>query len=78
MIENPITYALELNADGINPLFYTLEPEIVESAHSENLLIYPWTVNFEDSVKDLLALGVDGIITDYPDMVRKVINSHEW
>jgi glycerophosphoryl diester phosphodiesterase len=78
MIDNPITYTLDLNANGINPLFYTLEPELVKSAHLENILIYPWTVNFEDSVNDLLTMGVDGIITDYPDMVRRTINSHEW
>ena len=74
-IENPVEYALELKANGINPLFYTLELSMIEIAHSEKLVIYPWTVNFEDSIIELIIAGVDGIITDFPDVARRIIDS---
>jgi glycerophosphoryl diester phosphodiesterase len=74
-LENPVEYALQLNTDGINPLFYTLDPMLVQSAHTAHLVIHPWTVNFEDSMIELIKAGVDGIITDYPDVARRVIDS---
>jgi glycerophosphoryl diester phosphodiesterase len=77
-IEDTVNYALNLNADGINPLFYTLEPNMIELAHAENLVVYPWTVNLKESMVELLTMGVDGIITDYPDIARSVIESLDW
>lgn len=77
-IENPVDYSLELGVDGINPLFYTVEPEMIELAHKKQLVIYPWTVNFEDSMVELFTAGVDGVITDYPDIARSVIDSRKW
>ena len=39
-------------------------------AHDAGLLVIPWTVNEPDDMRSLLALGVDGIITDRPDLAR--------
>ena len=33
----------------------------------------PWTVNDKSEMKRLIELGVDGIITDYPDRLRSVM-----
>lgn len=47
--------------------------EMIEELHSKNVKLIPWTVNDEIKIKELILLGVDGIITDYPDRVRKVL-----
>ena len=44
-----------------------LTAELVSAAHRRGLEIHVWTVNEEASMRRLIALGVDGIMTDYPD-----------
>ncbi len=67
-IENVTKYAKDLKADAINPLFFTLEPSIVEDAHAEGLKVYPWTPNDKEMISELIKMGVDGIITDVPEI----------
>ena len=47
-------------------------PELAE-AHALGLKALPWTVNDPSEMRKLIALGVDGIITDYPDRLRAVM-----
>ncbi len=72
--DDPIAYAEKFKANAINPLFFTITPEVVESAHSSGLKVFPWTVNDEDMMKELLKIGVDGIITDLPDLAVRVVD----
>jgi glycerophosphoryl diester phosphodiesterase len=68
-----ITYALDLVSDAINPLFFLVSDEMVEGAHCNSIKIYPWTVNDGSQILALLNLGVDGIITDFPNVGIKVL-----
>ncbi len=45
----------------------------VEAAHRLNLEIFVWTINDVDEMKRLLALGVDGIITDNPSRLASLL-----
>lgn len=44
-----------------------ITPELVEAAHGQGLEVHVWTVNDPDRMKSLLDMGVDGIMTDFPD-----------
>jgi glycerophosphoryl diester phosphodiesterase len=44
--------------------------ESLAEAHGLGLLVIPWTVNRPEQMADLIALGVDGLITDRPDLGR--------
>lgn len=44
-----------------------LTREFVEAAHQRHIEVHAWTINDEAAMRRLLDLGVDGIITDYPD-----------
>ncbi|MCP4362333.1 MAG: hypothetical protein GY796_30370 [Chloroflexi bacterium] len=46
-----------------------LTPELVSKAHKVGLLVIPWTVNETADMQDLIEMGVDGIISDRPDIL---------
>jgi glycerophosphoryl diester phosphodiesterase len=50
-----------------------LTRDFVEAAHGRNLRVHAWTVNDEEEMRRLFGLGVDGIMTDYPDRLLKVL-----
>lgn len=46
---------------------------IIQSAKNRNISLYYWTINEEATMRDLIDKGVDGIMSDYPDRVRRVL-----
>jgi glycerophosphoryl diester phosphodiesterase len=50
-----------------------LTPALVADAHARGLAVLPWTVNDPAQMARLIDMGVDGIITDYPDRLRAVM-----
>lgn len=54
----------------ISPLHSIVTQEFVTDAHERNLKVIPWTVDTEEEVLRLKALGVDEIITNEPDSVQ--------
>lgn len=53
-------------ADQINPSSDETDRALIDRAHRLGLAINVWTVNDPSRMRELVALGVDGIITDYP------------
>ncbi len=65
----PWVYAKTLQACALHPHYTALfEPWYVDQAHREGMQINAWTVNDEQMVCALGQKGVDGIITNYPDI----------
>lgn len=48
----------------------------VEEAHGLGLKVIAWTVNEEREMEAMIQMGVDGIISDYPDRLRTVLTTH--
>jgi len=46
--------------------------EMVDAAHQDKVIVLPWTVNTIPEIKKMEALGVDGIISDYPNLLIEV------
>jgi len=72
LVEN--NESLEQNLDRLGflpaiygPEFTLVTKEMVEKLQKLNVKLIPWTINEISDMKKLIALGVDGIITDYPD-----------
>ena len=59
--------------DVWSPFFGDLSADSVSEAQSLELQVIPWTVNDAAAMEMLIDLGVDGIITDYPDILRAVM-----
>ncbi|HEV2130164.1 MAG TPA: glycerophosphodiester phosphodiesterase [Longimicrobiaceae bacterium] len=51
-----------------------LSPRFVREAQAKNLALHVWTVNAEADMRRLLEWGVDGIITDRPDRLARVLH----
>jgi glycerophosphoryl diester phosphodiesterase len=56
-----------------NPHFPLITPELVKELHDQQVKIAAWTVNETPDMKSLLSMGVDSIITDYPDRALELI-----
>lgn len=56
-----------------SPAFRDLTQAQIQEAKKLGLLVLPWTVNARADMARLIEWGVDGIITDYPDMLRDVM-----
>lgn len=50
-----------------SPFHELVTPELVSEVHDRGMTIIPWTINDTDEMVRLLEMGVDGIITDYPN-----------
>ena len=48
---------------------------LVKEAHSLGLRVIPWTINNPEDMERLIGWGVDGLITDYPDRLRTVMQA---
>ena len=64
-----IPIAKQLNAVAINPEYVSLNTGNIDKIKKEGLKIFTWTVNDPQEIKDVITLGVDGIITDFPERV---------
>jgi len=80
LIENNDSLKLNLERLGFipnmyNPEFPLVNHELIKELHYKNIQIIPWTVNKVSDMKRLISMGVDGLITDYPDRAIKLITS---
>jgi len=60
-------------ATAIGPNKSDVTPALIEASHARCLLVHPYVVDGGDEMLSLLAMGVDGIFTDRPDRLAKVM-----
>jgi glycerophosphoryl diester phosphodiesterase len=65
--------AVRLGARQLAPRGDLVTPALVKDAHEAGLQVVTWTINDSDQMRRLIAAGVDGIMTDYPDRLVSVI-----
>lgn len=58
-----------------SPNFILVNDKLIQKCHDLKIKIIPWTVNDEDKMIKLKQLGVDGVITDYPNRAIKVLRN---
>ena len=64
---------LSFTPEIISPEFNLLNASIVKDLQSKNFKVIPWTVNKKKDLKKMINYGVDGIITDYPDVLLDLL-----
>lgn len=63
---------LDFTPAAFNPNYRLVTRRLVRKAHEQGIKVIPWTVNELTEMRDLRDMGVDGIISDYPDRVKAV------
>jgi glycerophosphoryl diester phosphodiesterase len=59
------------------PYFRALTPEVVAEIKSFGISIYPWTVDEPQDIQAMLVLGVDGILSNYPDRLKTFLKTQK-
>ncbi|WP_217919517.1 glycerophosphodiester phosphodiesterase family protein [Actinomadura sp. BRA 177] len=62
-------------ADQINPTFGDLTASYVKKVHASRMDVLTWTLNDRGDMEKAVRLGVDGIITNKPDVLRHVLRA---
>ena len=83
--DKPITYkqvlgkevgfAKSIGADALHPHQLFVSQELIDEAHENGIMVNPWTVNREKDITKLVKMGVDGVITDVPNIAKRIIES---
>ena len=66
-LEAAFVFAQELNAFSIHPFFKLLTKDFVQKAQQKGFQIHTWTVNSPEDITFVKSLGIDAIISDFPD-----------
>lgn len=82
LVANNRGYRTNVDSLGFLPSIYSPEYQLVDSVlvaqvHADGLKLIPWTVNDSTEMLNLLNLGVDGIITDYPKLGVAVAKAYQ-
>lgn len=66
---------LSFSPEIISPYFKLLSKESISEFQSKGYAVIPWTVNEIADLESMITLGVDGIITDYPDRLIAIVKN---
>jgi glycerophosphoryl diester phosphodiesterase len=72
----PARLVRDAEAQVYCPDFRFLDAALVRQCHAEGVRVVPWTVNSPEDWRRLLNWGVDGITTDFPDRLARLLR--EW
>ncbi len=65
-------FQIPTNEYGFNLATY----ELVNTAHRHNIAVHYWTINDPEEMEHLIAIGADGIMTDYPHRLKAVYDKY--
>jgi len=71
--KDPVQAAAAIPADEVGIRFDCLKPAMVEKARRKGVRISVWTVDAEKDLRRMLEMGVDRIITNYPDRLLRLL-----
>ena len=66
----PMQLAIDANANALFPKYTFVDQQMVLVAHKNNLAVYPWTMDTLSEINPLMEMGVDGIVTNKPDILK--------
>lgn len=71
--DNVCVFQLPMEQIGFN----LATKSLVNAAHKNNIAVHYWTINDPDDMRHLIEIGADGIMTDYPHLLKEVYDSYK-
>jgi len=68
---------LSFSPDIYSPNARLVDDSLAETVHERGLQLIPWTVNDRSDMRRLIQIGVDGLITDYPDRAQSILHDEK-
>lgn len=68
----PAEYCKKHKVQCWHPLCYDMTEDVVGELKAEGIMINAWTVNRWEDMEDMLKKGIDGVITNFPDLFAEV------
>lgn len=64
---------LGFSPDVYSPYYRLIRKRTIRNLHSKGIKVFPWTINEEKDMLKMMKWKVDGIITDYPNILNQII-----
>ena len=68
-LELAFDFAKYLKLHAINPQFHLLTENDLQRMHFAGFKVFAWTANEKNDIKNLIDMGIDGIISDFPEHI---------
>ncbi len=72
---HPEKYVKNLGIECYHPVAYSMRQEIVDALKNEGIIVNVWVGREPVDFKALIEMGIDGIITDYPDVIDEILKA---
>lgn len=72
-LAHPVNCLKRINADAYHPEISVIDLSKIRKLRNEGFCINVWTVNDERTMRDLIRVRVDGIITDFPQNLESIL-----
>ena len=69
-----VSQVLEVGANTLSIWHATLTPSLIEEMRKRGIAVWAWTVDEEITMRDLAMMGVQGLVTNYPDVLNSVLD----
>jgi glycerophosphoryl diester phosphodiesterase len=75
---NPVRCMEDADAHILWEEWPFIDEQLIHAVHHAGKSVYAWTVNDPEGMHHLLRLGVDALVTDFPDVARTAVDSLPW
>lgn len=67
---------LDFMPEWLSPPYENVDQELMDRAHKDGMKVVTWTVDDKDEMRRLIGLGVEGIISNYPNRLLEVVKEY--
>lgn len=75
LLGHEIEYAKSFGADALHPFMWLVNKRMVKKAHESGIIVNAWTVNKPSDIRRMVSCGVDGVITDVPNIAKRIVEN---
>ena len=67
---------LNFTPEWLSPTWQIMDKEMVDRAHADGMKIVTWTVDDKEQMRKVIDMGVEAVISNYPNRLLEVVNEY--